>query len=69
MVGSDAARDASLAGEADKGGSVASTSVPLGSAYANNTNDVGSALAIPADLRLRMTSTFTVHVRSDLTTR
>lgn len=49
--------------------SIASTSVPLGSAYANNTNDVGSALAIPADRRLRMTSTFTVHVRSDLTTR
>lgn len=49
--------------------SIASTSVPLGSAYANNTNDVGSELAIPADRRLRMTSTFTVHVRSDLTTR
>lgn len=49
--------------------SIASTSVPLGSAYADNTNDVGSALAIPADRRLRMTSTFTVHVRSDLTTR
>ena len=49
--------------------SITSTSVPLGSAYADNTNDVGSALAIPADRRLRMTSTFTVHVRSDLTTR
>ena len=49
--------------------SIASTSVPLGSAYADNTNDVGSALAVPADRRLRMTSTFTVHVRSDLTTR
>ena len=49
--------------------SIASTSVPLGSAYADNTNDVGSALAISADRRLRMTSTFTVHVRSDLTTR
>ena len=49
--------------------SIASTSLPLGSAYADNTNDIGSALAIPADRRLRMTSTFTVHVRSDLTTR
>jgi type IV pilus assembly protein PilW len=49
--------------------SIVGTSVPLGSAYANNTDDVGSALSIPADRRLRMTSTFTVHVRSDLTTR
>ena len=49
--------------------SIASTSVPLGSAYADNTNDIGSALVIPADRRLRMTSTFTVHIRSDLTTR
>lgn len=48
---------------------IASTSVPLGSAYTDGTNDVGSALAVPADRRLRMTSTFTVHVRSDLTTR
>lgn len=49
--------------------SIASTSVPLGSAYTDGTNDVGSALAVPADRRLRMTSTFTVHVRNDLTTR
>ena len=49
--------------------SVASTSQPLGAAYTDSANDVGSALAIPADRRLRMTSTFTVHVRNDLTTR
>lgn len=49
--------------------SITSTSLPLGSAYSDGTNDVGSALAVPADRRLRMTSTFTVHVRNDLTTR
>ena len=49
--------------------SIASTSRPLGSAYTDGANDVGAALAVPADGRLRTTSTFTVHIRSDLTTR
>lgn len=49
--------------------SAASTSRPLGDAYTSGTNDAGSALAVPADRRLRMTSTFTVHIRNDLTTR
>ena len=49
--------------------SIASTSTPLGSAYTDGANDAGSALAITADRRLRMTSTFTVHLRNDLTMR
>lgn len=48
---------------------IAGTSTPLGSAYTDSANDVGSALAVPADRRLRMPSTFTVHIRNDLTTR
>jgi type IV pilus assembly protein PilW len=49
--------------------SIASTSTPLGSAYTDSANDVGTALAVSADGRLRTTFTFTVHVRNDLTTR
>ena len=48
---------------------LATTSRPLGAAYTDGTNDVGAALAVPADRRLRTTSTFTVHVRNDLTMR
>ncbi len=48
---------------------IASTLSPLGSAYTDSANDEGSELAVPADRRLRMPITFTVHVRNDLTTR
>lgn len=48
---------------------IAGTSTPLGSAYTDSANDEGSALSVPADRRLRMPITFTVHVRNDLTTR
>ena len=41
---------------------------PLGPAYVDATNDVGSALAVPADSRLRRVVTFTVHLRNDLST-
>lgn len=39
---------------------------PLGALF-ENTNDIGSRLAVPADRRLRQTSTFTVHLRNDQT--
>lgn len=38
---------------------------PLGPAYVN-ASDSGSALAVPADSRLRRVATFTVHLRNDL---
>jgi type IV pilus assembly protein PilW len=45
---------------------VATTSLPFGSMYASN-SDTGSSLTVAADRRLRLQSTFTVHVRNDLT--
>lgn len=44
------------------------TFAPLGSMYAS-TDDTGSNLAVAADRRLRLQSTFTVHLRNDLTLR
>jgi type IV pilus assembly protein PilW len=49
--------------------SVTSTLQPLGSAFTNSSNDIGSALTVSADRRLRSTETFTVHIRNDLTLR
>lgn len=40
--------------------------LPLGALF-KNTNDIGSGLAVPADRRLRQTSTFTIHLRNDQT--
>jgi type IV pilus assembly protein PilW len=34
-----------------------------------STNDTGSNLSVAADGRLRLQSTFTVHLRNDLTLR
>lgn len=44
------------------------TFAPLGSMYAS-TSDTGSNLSVAADGRLRLQSTFTVHLRNDLTLR
>lgn len=41
---------------------------PLGPMYASS-SDTGSSLSVAADQRLRLQSTFTVHLRSDLTLR
>jgi type IV pilus assembly protein PilW len=49
--------------------SAAATFTPLGVAFTNSASDVGAALAVPADRRLRESITFTVHIRNDLTTR
>lgn len=46
---------------------MAATLNPLGPAYVA-AGDVGSALAVPADSRLRRVVTFTVHLRNDLST-
>lgn len=46
----------------------AATLNPLGPAYVDATNDVGSALNVAADMRLRRVVTFTVHLRNDLST-
>jgi type IV pilus assembly protein PilW len=48
---------------------LATTFNPLGTAYTDSANDVGSALAVSNDRRLRSVSSFTVHVRNDMTTR
>lgn len=48
---------------------VASTFRPLGESYTDKTNDTGAELTVAKDGRLRTTSSFTVHVRNDLTTR
>lgn len=40
--------------------------LPLGALF-KNTNDIGSGLTVPADQRLRQTSTFTIHLRNDQT--
>ena len=44
------------------------TFAPLGALYAS-TADIGTNLAVAADKRLRLVSTFTVHLRNDLTLR
>ena len=44
------------------------TFAPLGSLYASST-DVGTSLAVAADSRLRLVSSFSVHLRNDLTLR
>lgn len=46
----------------------AATIASLGSMYAS-ASDTGSNLAVAADRRLRLQSTFTVHLRNDLTLR
>jgi type IV pilus assembly protein PilW len=46
----------------------AATLASLGSMYAS-ASDTGSNLAVAADRRLRLQSTFTVHLRNDLTLR
>ncbi|HEY3049710.1 MAG TPA: PilW family protein [Polaromonas sp.] len=46
----------------------ATTFTPLGSMYASP-SDTGSNLSVAADGRLRLQSTFTVHLRNDLTLR
>ena len=46
----------------------ATTFTPLGSMYAS-ASDTGSNLSVAADRRLRLQSTFTVHLRNDLTLR
>ena len=48
--------------------SIGTTMTPLGSLYASS-NDIGSSLTVAADGRLRLQSTFTVHMRNDLTLR
>lgn len=45
--------------------STTATMAPLGSMYASS-SDTGSELAVAADRRLRLQSTFTVHLRNDL---
>lgn len=45
--------------------STTATFSPLGSLFAS-TSDTGSSLAVAADRRLRLQSTFTVHLRNDL---
>lgn len=47
---------------------IAATFTPLGSLYIS-ANDTGSSLSVAADGRLRLQSTFTVHLRNDLTLR
>ncbi len=44
------------------------TFAPLGALY-SSTADTGSSLSVAADSRLRLQSTFTVHLRNDLTLR
>lgn len=48
--------------------STTATFAPLGSLYAS-TSDTGSSLAVAADSRLRLQSTFTVHLRNNLSLR
>lgn len=45
--------------------SITATFSPLGSLFASS-SDTGSSLAVAADRRLRQQSTFTVHLRNDL---
>lgn len=55
-----------VAGSAQQ--STTATLAPLGSMYAS-TSDTGSSLAVAADGRLRLQSTFTIHLRNDLRLR
>ena len=55
-----------LAGSAQQ--STTATFTPLGSLYAS-TSDLGTSLSVPADGRLRLASSFSVHLRNDLTLR
>ena len=48
--------------------SVSTIMTPLGNLYASS-SDAGSSLTVAADGRLRLQSTFTVHMRNDLTLR
>lgn len=48
---------------------IARSFLPLGSLYYSNSDDPGSNLAVAADGRLRLESTFTVHLRNDMTLR
>lgn len=48
--------------------STTTTFAPLGSLYASST-DFGTSLAVAADSRLRLVSSFSVHLRNDLTLR
>ena len=48
--------------------STTATFAPLGSLYASS-NDVGTNLSVAADSRLRLVSSFSVHLRNDLTLR
>lgn len=48
--------------------STTATFAPLGALYASSA-DIGTNLAVAADRRLRLASTFTVHLRNDLTLR
>lgn len=41
------------------------TFAPLGSMYTNSTDDTGASLNVAADGRLRLQSTFTIHLRND----
>lgn len=41
------------------------TLTPLGSMYTDSANDTGASLNVAADVRLRLQSTFTVHLRND----
>ena len=47
---------------------ITATFAPLGPLY-TSANDTGSSLSVAADSRLRLQSTFTVHLRNDLTLR
>lgn len=48
---------------------ITATFAPLGALYTNTADDAGSSLDVAADSRLRYQSTFTVHLRNDLTRR
>lgn len=48
---------------------LATTKQPLGALFVNSTSDAGSSLAVTADGRLRQQTTFTVHLRNDMTLR
>lgn len=55
-----------LAGSAQQ--STTATFAPLGPFYVSSA-DTGTSLSVAADGRLRLASTFTVHLRNDLTLR
>jgi type IV pilus assembly protein PilW len=47
------------------GNARASASAALGSAFANSTNDPGTVVSAPADRRLRLQTSFTIHLRNE----